>query len=257
ALASLLVAWPRPVVNAPRNIRNTERRLASELLQDVPGLLMPLTQAVSRDSLKAIVHGEVHLCDVFASCDFPIILRPVGSHAGRDLVRIDTTQEISGYLSKVHAPAFFLSRFIDYRGKDGLFRKFRIALIAGRPYACHMAISSHWMIHYVNAGMYEDAAKRAEEASFMLHFDEFVARHCGALNAVHRRSGLDYVCIDCAETPDGELLIFEIDHAMVVHAMDPGSIFPYKQTHMLQVKTAFEQFLFGLNVDATPPVRID
>ncbi len=54
---------------------------------------------------------------------------------------------------------FFISRFIDYSGKDGLFRKFRVALIDGKPYACHMGVSSNWMIHYVNAGMYEDAAE--------------------------------------------------------------------------------------------------
>ena len=59
------------------------------------------------------------------------------------------------------------------------------------------------------------------------------------------------MCIDCAETHDGELLIFEIDHAMVVHAMDPEDLFPYKQAHMLKVKNAFTDFLYGLSTDKT------
>ncbi|OIR12359.1 hypothetical protein GALL_60580 [mine drainage metagenome] len=245
-LEPLLAHWHKPVINAPQNIPNTERSTASALLQNVPGLLMPLTQQVARDTLEKIIRGEVLLQDVCAGCVFPIILRPVGSQAGRDLVRINSAQEISQYLAGVNDAAFFLSRFIDYSSADGLFRKFRVALIAGQPFASHMAISSNWMIHYLNAGMYEDAAKRAEEAAFMANFDAFVSRHRFALDAVYKQSKLDYICIDCAETQDGELLIFEIDHAMVVHAMDPEDTFPYKKAYMLKVKNAFEDFLLSL-----------
>ena len=102
------------------------------------------------------------------------------------------------------------------------------------------------MIHYVNAGMYEDAKKRDEEAVFMDRYEDFARHHKSALDAIYQRTRLDYLCIDCAETQDGQLFIFEIDHTMVVHAMDPESLFPYKQTHMLKVKTAFRDFLFRL-----------
>ncbi len=109
-----------------------------------------------------------------------------------------------------------------------------------------MGISSHWMIHYINAGMYEDSTKRAEEAAFMANFNAFAERHRPALAAIHQRSKLDYLAIDCAETPAGELLIFEIDHVMVIHAMDPEDLFPYKSSHMLKARQAFERFLLEL-----------
>lgn len=99
------------------------------------------------------------------------------------------------------------------------------------------------MIHYLNAGMYEDGVKREEEARFMAEFPAFAARHQNALAAIYQRFGLDYVCIDCAETRSGELMIFEIDHIMVVHAMDPVELFPYKQEHMARVRQAMEDFL--------------
>jgi hypothetical protein len=245
-ITPLLRDWPKPVINAPHCVSNTERSRASELLQGVPGLLMPPTRQVTRQALQAVARGEQSLDTVFAGGVFPVILRPVGSHAGRDLDKIDNAAALADYLSRIADAAFFISRFIDYSGPDGLFRIFRVALVGGQPFACHMAISSHWMIHYVNAGMYEDAGKRAEEAAFMTGFASFAKKHATALEAVYRRSGLDYVCIDCAETRDGDLLIFEIDHAMVVHAMDPEDLFPYKQTHMLKVRTAFENFLFSL-----------
>ncbi|MFZ3018720.1 MAG: hypothetical protein WA056_09725 [Gallionella sp.] len=246
SLAQTLAQWPRPVINAPRHILATERSVASMRLKDAPGVLIPPTLHVSRSALLEIEVGDTSLSDLSGGFDFPVILRPVGSQAGRDLARIDGTAEILPYLAKVDEENFFLSRFVDYSGTDGLFRKFRIALIDGAAYACHMAVSSHWMVHYVNAGMYEDARKREEEASFMANFDDFVHRHRVALDAIHRRIGLDYFFIDCAETRDGQLQIFETDHVMVVHAMDPEDMFPYKQVHIQKVQQAFRDYLFRL-----------
>jgi glutathione synthase/RimK-type ligase-like ATP-grasp enzyme len=246
SLAQALAHWPKPVINKPQFIPSTGREAASQLLHDAPGLLIPPTLHASRSLLLDIAAEKVRLAEQFAGCDVPIIVRPVGSHAGRDLVRVESAPELAAYLDKVQDEEFFISPFIAYSGKDGLFRKFRIVLVDGKPYASHMGISSNWMIHYVNAGMYEDASKRAEEGAFMEHFDDFASRHHAALNAIYQRTRLDYLCIDCAETRDGHLLIFEIDHTMVVHAMDPELLFPYKQVHMLKVKNAFRDFLFRL-----------
>jgi glutathione synthase/RimK-type ligase-like ATP-grasp enzyme len=243
ALESALAHWPKPVINAPENIPTTERNTASQLLQNAPGLLIPPTMRASRETLQAIALAEVRVAEIFAGCDFPIILRPEGSHGGRGLEKIDCAGDVSGYLSRVEGAEFFLAPFIDYRNDDGMFRKFRIALIEGVPYACHMAVSSHWMVHYVNADMYEDAARREEEAAFMAGFADFAGRHRQALDAIAQRTGLDYVAVDCAVTHDGQLLVFEIDHAMVVHAMDPVALFPYKQVHMQKVQNAFRDFL--------------
>lgn len=248
-LAGQLADWPQPVINDPRQIPATGRNTASRLLAGAPGLSIPVTERIGRATLAAVADGCQDLA-VTAACDFPIILRPVDSHAGRDLARLADPGELAAYLAGVGDDEFFIAAFVDYRSADGLFRKFRIALVAGRPLACHMAVSEHWMIHYVNAGMYQDAAKRVEEARFMAQFALFAERHREALQAIHRRTGLDYLCLDCAETRDGELLIFEIDHAMVVHAMDCPERFPYKQGPMAALKAAFRTFLDRLAVPA-------
>ena len=246
SLEHALAHWPKPVLNKPQFIPSTGREAASKLLQNAPGLLIPPTLHAARATLQDIAENKIKLAEQFADCDFPIIVRPVGSHAGRNLDKVENPDELAAYLARVADETFFVSPFIDYSGKDGLFRKFRVVLVDGKPYASHMGVSSNWMIHYVNAGMYEDAAKRLEEAAFMEHFDDFAQRHHAALDAVYQRTGLDYLCIDCGETRDGKLLIFEIDHTMVVHAMDPEQLFPYKQFHMQKVKTAFRDFLFRL-----------
>jgi glutathione synthase/RimK-type ligase-like ATP-grasp enzyme len=245
-LAHALADWPKPVINPAQHIPATERGALSQIMQRAPGVVMPTTYRVKRRQLAAVADGRLTLAELAAGLAFPVILRPVGSQAGRDLDRIDDPAALAAYLTTVDEPDFFLARFIDYSSSDGLFRKFRIALIGGRPFACHMAVSAHWMVHYVNAGMYEDAAKRAEEAEFMANFEHFAERHRAALEAIHQRLKLDYFCIDCAETQDGQLLIFEADHVMVVHAMDQEALFPYKQQHMRKAERAFRDFLLGL-----------
>jgi hypothetical protein len=100
------------------------------------------------------------------------------------------------------------------------------------------------MIHYVNADMYVNADRRAEEAKFMEGFDtDFAPRHATALAAIAKRIGLEYVTMDCAETHDGELLVFEAGNGMIVHAMDPPDLFPYKRVQMDKVFRAFETML--------------
>jgi hypothetical protein len=63
------------------------------------------------------------------------------------------------------------------------------------------------------------------------------------LSDVARRVGLDYFIIDCAETSDGSLLIFEADNTAVVHNMDPPSVFPYKPPQMRKIFEAFAAML--------------
>ena len=74
----------------------------------------------------------------------------------------------------------------------------------------------------------------------MRDFDiDFAIRHAPAFNALARKFGLDYFVIDCAEMPDGRLLLFEAQVAMIVHAMDTTGIFSYKQPTMQKLFTAF------------------
>ena len=72
---------------------------------------------------------------------------------------------------------------------------------------------------------------------------QFAARHADALARFTDRVGLDYVLLDCAETRDGRLLIFEADHCAVVHDMDPVNVYPYKPASMRKLFDAFGAML--------------
>lgn len=244
-LTTALAHWPCPVLNDPKQLPLTGRDRASQLLQDIPHLLAPATSRTSRARLEALAAGQITVAQLLPGCDFPFILRPLGSQAGVDLQKIDSAADVAAYLARLQEQDFFMAPFIDYSDARGQFRKIRIALIAGQAFVCHMAVSSNWMIHYVNAGMYEEAWKRSEEARFMNEFPQFVQKHRVTLDAIAQRMQLDYLVMDCAETAAGDLLLFEIDHGGVVHAMDVESIFPYKNAHILKAKDAFCALLYA------------
>jgi hypothetical protein len=236
--------WPRPLLNPPKLIANLDRDKLHRLLQGIEGLEIPATHAVEREHLLQATRSSDALDGIAPGLAFPIIIRPRGSHAGVGLAKVDDAGAIARYLVERQEAAFFVSRFVDYSGEDGLFRKYRIALVDGRAYAGHMAIADRWDIWYLNAYMSASAAKRLEEATFMQTFDiGFGRRHRSALEALVQRIGLDYFTIDCAETKDGSLLIFEADNTAVVHNMDPPAVFPYKGSQMRKVFDAFTAML--------------
>jgi glutathione synthase/RimK-type ligase-like ATP-grasp enzyme len=243
-VAQMLDGWPRPVVNRPERIAHLSRDGAHAKLDGATGVLMPRTVRVARATAEQLAGGELDVQALLPGAAFPLIVRPLDSHAGTDLQKVADTAALRDYLAAQPSGEFYLAPFVDYSGPDGQFRKYRIVLIDGQPFICHLAISSHWMVHYLNAGMDDSADKRAEEAAGMAGFDAgFARRHAAALTDIDARIGLPYLGIDCAETQDGRLLIFEVDNAMVVHAMDDPGKYPYKGPAMDKVFRAFEAML--------------
>jgi glutathione synthase/RimK-type ligase-like ATP-grasp enzyme len=243
-LKNLFARWPRPILNDPAFLPNTARDTLAAKLNGIPSILAPRCVAVSRTDLDALI----------GAWDGPVLIRPRDSHAGAGLKRIADTSELRAYLMFSFAAEYFVTAFIDYRGDDGMFRKYRVAFIDRVPHLCHMAVSAHWMVHYLNAGMAEHATRRDDEARAMDEFDTgFAVRHESAFSRLHEVLGFDFYSIDCAETRDGRLLVFEADTAAIIHLMDPPDLFAYKQQRMRRVFGAFDRMLRN-RIDAYAPI---
>jgi len=230
-IGQLIRTWPCPVLNRPDRVIHLSRENLPRLMRDVPGVVVPVAVRMSRVELKK-------------NKRFPIIARPVGSHAGRGLAKLDTAGDVDAWLDLQHDSEFFVSPYVDYRSADGKFRKYRIVWIDDRPYPCHMAIADRWDVWYYNAGMEASTGKRMDEEHFISTFDVgFALRHAAALAAIATCLGLEYVGIDCAELPDGRLIVFEADISLVVHDLDPPEIYPYKSRPMQTIFVAFYEML--------------
>lgn len=77
----------------------------------------------------------------------------------------------------------------------------------------------------------------------------FGQQHRRALRELSNQIGLDYVVLDCAETREGDLLLFEADNGAVVHSMDPIDLFPYKRPAMQRIFDAFTRLLLSAHAD--------
>jgi hypothetical protein len=238
-------AWPRPVLNnLPGLISGLTRDGVSQALAGRPGLLSPAVRPTARDELAAVGAGAAPQDVLGPDFAFPLIVRPYGTHAGVGMEKVGSAEALGAYLAGEAAERFYVTAFVDYAGPDGLYRKYRIVLIEGRPFLSHLAISPRWMVHYLNADMEVSAAYREEEARAMATFEvDFAARHAEAFAQLREAFPFDYFGVDCAETPDGRLLVFETDVAMIVHALDPADLYPYKKPAMSKLFAAFVAML--------------
>ena len=221
-----------PVLNPPDRVIRMTRTWGAQTFGALPGVIAPVTQRVTRAELAN------------ASVPYPWIVRPLASHAGHGLERLDDASGIVSYLERNPEADFYVGRFVDYASADGYYRKYRVIFIAGIPYAYHLAISRKWMIHYYNAEMAEQPWMRDEEAHFLGGLAQvFDGPRMDALHAIAAAVDIDYFGIDCGIAQDGRVLVFEADAAMLVHCNDPIEVYPYKHVHIPRVIAAFDALL--------------
>lgn len=247
-LQALLPGYPGRVLNGdPARIAGLTRDGVSDLLADLPGVVCPPTVRATRAELAPVAAGAP-LDRLHPGLGWPLVLRPVGTHAGEGMEKVRDPAHLGLILDILGADSFYVAPFVEYRGPNGLYAKARVVLIGGRPYPVHFALSEHWIVHYLSADMSEIPERREAERHWFETFDDpggFADRHAAAFAAMQERVGLDYWGLDCAETADGRLLVFEIDTALIVHDMDDPATFPYKPPAMRRLFAAFQALAFG------------
>jgi len=228
----------RPILNSPQAVALTARDKLPVLLADIPDLLLPEVQRVDR------ARFEARCLPLDAAAGAAWLVRPVATHGGEGLVKLDGAAAVLTHLERETAGAFYLTRFCDFRSADGFFRKYRMIFIDGRPYPYHLAISSTWLVHYFSAEMLAHAWKQAEEARFLNDPHAVLgARAMAALTAVGVRLGLDYAGIDFSQLADGRIVVFEANATMLVHPEPADSVLAYKNTQVEAMRLAFAAML--------------
>ena len=111
-------------------------------------------------------------------------------------------------------------------------------------YPLHVAISSHWKIHYFTAEMAERADHRAEDAEFLENMPARArpARDGGAgTDSIHARAGLrgDRFRIERG----GDVLLFEANATMVVNPPEPDERWAYRRPAVERIFAAVPNML--------------
>jgi hypothetical protein len=108
----------------------------------------------------------------------------------------------------------------------------------------HLAISPNWKIHYFSADMADRPDHREEEAIFLGDMPSFLGEKAMAgLEAIRDRLGLDYGGIDFGLSPQGDILLFETNAAMVVQQPDPDPRWDYRRAAVERIHAAVRAML--------------
>jgi hypothetical protein len=175
-----------------------------------------------------------------------LLLRTPGFHTGRHFVRVDRASALHEAMALLPGAELTAIQYLDSRGPDGKVRKYRVMMIDGGLYPLHVAISSHWKIHYFTAEMAERAEHRAEDAEFLENMPAVLGpRAMAALEQIQGALGLDYAGIDFGLSPDGDVLLFEANATMVVNPPEPDERWAYRRPAVERIFGAVRRMLLG------------
>jgi glutamate/tyrosine decarboxylase-like PLP-dependent enzyme/Tfp pilus assembly protein PilF len=254
AAESLLAYTSAPVLNHPAAVLATGRCENASRLRNLPGVVAPATQIFAH-SLLASPSGAAALIE--HGFNFPLLLRVPGFHMGEHFVDVQSPQALTAAVAELPGAGrpeaqLLAIQYLDARGADGSFRKYRVMMIDGQLYPLHLAISHQWKIHYFSADMADKPDHRAEEAEFLADMQNFLgAKAMDALRQLQAALGLDYAGVDFGLSRDGEILLFEANATMVVQHPDPGEHWDYRRPAVDQIHAAVRHMLMRKSGVAT------
>jgi glutathione synthase/RimK-type ligase-like ATP-grasp enzyme len=242
AAESVVKLTSAPVINPPSAVLATGRADHARLAQ-LPGVVAPRTVTLPRDLLNS---PEAAATVARYGFRFPLLVRTPGFHTGRHFLRVEDPDALSGAVAELPGRELTAIEFLDARGADGKVRKYRVMMIDGELYPLHVAISSHWKIHYFSAEMAEQADHRAEDAEFLENMPGVLGpRATEALAQIQAVLDLDYGGIDFGLSASGDVLLFEANATMVVNPPEPGERWAYRRPAVERVFAAVRRMLTG------------
>jgi tetratricopeptide (TPR) repeat protein len=232
----LIDSLGKPVINHPRHIYATDREAIAGRLSGIPSCRVARVERHAGAALLAPGFFTRYQGAV------PFLVRLAGRHGGDDFERIETEDALQRLVAKDSNADYFLLDYIDYRSDDGYFRKYRFFVLGEAILPYHLAIGADWKVHHFSTDMANQAWMRREEAAFLQAPEAvFTPRHFAALHAIRDAMSLDFFGVDCALDRVGNLVVFEANATMLVHA-DTGD-FAYKNPHVRRIKSAFAEML--------------
>jgi aromatic-L-amino-acid decarboxylase len=241
AAQALAASSGAPVLNPPAAVMATGRADNAQRLGSIPGVVAPEMVTLPRETF-ALPDAEALLAR--HGLGFPLLIRTPGFHTGRHFVLVERAALLKEAIAELPGPELTAIQYLDARGADGKVRKYRVMLIDRELYPLHVAISSHWKIHYFTAEMADRAEHRAEDAEFLENMPAVIGPQAfAALDEIQRALGLQYAGVDFGLSPAGDLLLFEANATMVVNPPEPDERWAYRRPAVDRIFAAVRNLL--------------
>jgi glutathione synthase/RimK-type ligase-like ATP-grasp enzyme len=199
------------VINHPEKIMMTGRDRVSNLLQGIPGVIMPKTvrfRPQSPDEIFAEAEAE--------NIDFPFIVRVAGDHRGKSMVLVNSRDDYPAmHQFPLDGRDFYLTEYVDCRDEAGLYHKQRLVVIDGEPVLRHCMYNEKWTIHSEAMDYMLERESWEEIHARERQFEEHVLPTLvPVIEEINKRLQLEFYGIDCHVRSDGEMVIFEANANM-------------------------------------------
>ena len=230
---AMLAACKAPVINPPEQVRRTGRAALARHCEAIEGSRLPDVRILPRADIPAAPNLQ-----------FPVLLRTPGFHTGQHFALVETEESLAEAVERLPGDELFIIEYLNARGADGMFRKYRVMFIDGVLYPWHLAISNDWKVHYYTAGMADNAIYREEERLFLKDMQAVLGlRAMAALEDLNKRLGLDFAGADFALSQDGSILLFEANATMTINSPPAGGIWDYRRSATADVQNATRKML--------------
>ncbi|MGZ8311910.1 MAG: hypothetical protein ACXWUR_07570 [Allosphingosinicella sp.] len=240
-LAKLVKTCRGRVLNAPKAVLRSTRDRVARACAAVPNLIVPRTLRLSPGRPESVLR-QVEA----AGLAFPAILRLTGTHTGRILGRVGEAGALAPLL--VPGQAHYLTEFVDFRGADGLYRKWRFFFIGGETVMRHLLVSDQWNVHAADRQRFmapRPNLVRDEREAIEAGLNALPAGVRAGLGGIGAAAGLDFFGLDCAVAQDGRLILFEANATMNFFPLAEDPRFAYLATAFARAQRAFDAMLFG------------
>ncbi len=236
AAGELLKRTDRPALNDPARVLRTGRAENAARLGALAGGVTATTRNLSRKAVAGLTSAAL----AGLGLRLPIAVRAPGFHGGEHFARIDSLDALAPAIAAWPGDEVIAMNFLDTRGADGKYRKFRAMLVDGRLYPLHLAVSQDWKVHYFTADMADQPAHRAQDAAFLADMEGVLGRPAmEALARIQAALGLDYAGVDFALSPAGEVVVvFEANATMVIPQPPPEPIWDYRRAPVAAAQAA-------------------
>lgn len=236
-----------PVINRPEHVAPMTRDWLARNFLGIADLIVPPARRIKAARVQP---EELAAAIDESGLRYPLLLRPAGSHTGRGLVKVERSDALQEALKTLIGRDVYATEFVDFRSRDGFYRKYRCFRIGHRIIQHHVSIGTHWL---VNAAAREATNKvhdwaKNEEIRWIRDGRIYDGNHRPAaldffIDAVKDSAGIDFFGVDFSILPDGRVIIFEANPCMRSYDVDWDRDYPQVREALSAMQAAFAKLI--------------
>ncbi len=238
-----------PVVNPPEAVFQSDRETNAATYAEARGFVFPKTMALpapTSDALDAATRLDARRAAVLEAMRPPLILRPSGTHKGSGARLVETEAALDAALAELWKVEVYAIAYHDCGAEDGIFRRYRMAVVGDSIAPSNMHTASQWNVHGSERDDFdwEEIGLGREERTFLETPEALIgADPRTVFGPILERMPLEIYGVDFGlRRSDGAIVVFEANAAMAFTSVKLARRYPYLWPHRNALTAEIEAY---------------